>query len=50
LADKKKGKKVNKPGRWTVTDLIFGILGLTAIAAVTYAAFLTIKWVIATYF
>ena len=50
MADKDKGKKVNRPGRWTVTDLLFGILGLAAIAAVTYAAFLAIKWVMANYF
>ena len=49
MADKNKGKKVKKPGRWTVTDLVFGILGLAAIVAVTYAAFLAIKWVMATY-
>jgi hypothetical protein len=49
LAKKDKGNKVKKPGRWTVIDLLFGILGLAAIAAVTYAAFLTIKWVMANY-
>lgn len=50
MADKDKGKKAKKPGRWTITDLLFGVFGLAAIVALTYAAFLAVKWATAKYF
>ncbi|MEE9436105.1 MAG: hypothetical protein V3V37_05430 [Candidatus Adiutricales bacterium] len=50
MADSNKGKKPKKPGRWTITDLLFGFFGLAAIVAVTYAAFLAVKWASAKYF
>ncbi len=50
MADSKKGKKANKPGRWNITDLLIGIFGLAAIVAVTYASFLAVKWASAKYF
>ncbi len=50
MADSNKGKKPKKPGRWTITDLLFGVVGLAAIAAVTYAAFLAVKWASDKYF
>ena len=50
MEDSEKGKKAKRPGRWTITDLLFGIFGLAAIIAVTYAAFLSVKWATAKYF
>ena len=50
MAESKKSHKMKKPGRWTILDLVFGVAGLAAIAAVTYAAFMAVKWATDRYF
>ena len=37
-------RTVKKRGRWTIKDIFFGVFGLTAIVAVTLAAFIAAKW------
>ena len=42
-------RKPNRPGRWGLKDLLFGLFGLVAIGAVTLAAFLAVKMALARY-
>ncbi len=48
--DKPKKRKVRKPGQWGPLDLIFALVAVIVIGALTVAAFKTAKWAWQTFF
>lgn len=47
--ENKKKRKAKKPDQWSVSDILLGIFGLAALAALTIAGFKVAKWVVDTY-
>ena len=48
--EQKKKSQIKKPQQWSVQDVLLGLFGLAALAALAIAGFKFAKWAVAMFF